>query len=48
MTELQQPPSLSAAAERMRRHRARRRKGVSCVMIQLRERRPRLFLREPL
>ena len=31
------PAAGSAAAERMRAHRARRRKGLRCVMIQLRE-----------
>jgi hypothetical protein len=35
MTELEQLPRLSPAAERMRRYRERRRKGVSCVIIQL-------------
>ena len=32
-----QPPSLTAAAERMRRHRQRRRDGLRCLMIELRE-----------
>jgi hypothetical protein len=31
------PTNRSAAAERMRRHRERRRKGLRCLMIQLRE-----------
>ena len=31
------PVTLSAAAERMRRHRERRRKGLRCLLIQLRE-----------
>ena len=31
------PAIRSAAAERMRRHRERRREGLRCVMIQLRE-----------
>jgi len=31
------PATRSAAAERMRRHRERRRKGLRCLMIQLRE-----------
>jgi hypothetical protein len=35
MTEVEQPPGLSPAAERMRRYRERRRRGVSCVIIQL-------------
>jgi len=30
-------PPLSSAAERMRRHRERRREGVRCVTIELRE-----------
>jgi hypothetical protein len=29
-------PAISAAAERMRRHRERRRKGLRCVMVELR------------
>jgi hypothetical protein len=37
MTNLSNPVPRSAAAERMRRHRERRRKGLSCLMIQLRE-----------
>jgi hypothetical protein len=31
------PAARSAAAERMRRHRERRRKGLRCLMIELRE-----------
>jgi hypothetical protein len=31
------PASRSPAAERMRRHRQRRREGLRCVMVQLRE-----------
>ena len=31
------PATRSAAAERMRRHRERRRKGLRCLMIQLHE-----------
>jgi len=31
------PATRSAAAERMRRHRKRRREGLRCLMIQLRE-----------
>jgi hypothetical protein len=31
------PGTRSAAAERMRRHRERRRKGLRCLLIQLRE-----------
>jgi hypothetical protein len=32
-----EPVSRSAAAERMRRHRERRREGLRCLMIELRE-----------
>ena len=32
-----EPASRSAAAERMRRHRQRRRDGLRCLMIELRE-----------
>jgi hypothetical protein len=32
-----EPAALSAAAERMRRHRQRRRDGLRCFMIELRE-----------
>ena len=35
MTEFEQLPRLSPAAERMRRYRERRRRGVSCIIIQL-------------
>jgi hypothetical protein len=35
MTDVEQPPKVSPAAERMRRYRSRRKKGVSCVIIQL-------------
>jgi hypothetical protein len=31
------PPSISAAAERMRRHRQRRRNGLRCLNVELRE-----------
>jgi hypothetical protein len=30
------PPSLSLGAERMRRYRQRRRRGLSCIKVQLR------------
>jgi hypothetical protein len=32
-----EPPARSPAAERMRRHRERRRDGLRCLMIELRE-----------
>ena len=32
-----QPPTLTAAADRMRRHRQRRRDGLRCFIIELRE-----------
>jgi len=31
------PPTLSAAAERMRRHRERRRDGLRCLTIEIRD-----------
>ena len=37
MTDAISSPSISAAAERMRRHRERRREGLRCLMIELRE-----------
>jgi hypothetical protein len=37
VTDAISPPSISAAAERMRRHRLRRREGLRCLMIELRE-----------
>jgi hypothetical protein len=36
MTELERLPNLSPAAERMRRYRERRRRGLLCVTIQVR------------
>ena len=36
MTELAHLPRLSPAAERMRRYRERRRRGLSCIKVQLR------------
>jgi len=36
MTEVAHPPRLPPAAERMRRYRARRRRGLSCIKVQLR------------
>lgn len=36
MTEVAHLPRLSPAAERMRRYRARRRRGLSCIKVQLR------------
>ena len=36
MTDLEHPPGLSPAAERMRRHRERRRIGLHCLTIELR------------
>ena len=37
MTDVASPPSISAAAERMRRHRQRRRDGLRCLNVELRE-----------
>jgi hypothetical protein len=37
VTDVISPPSISAAAERMRRHRQRRRDGFRCLMVELRE-----------
>ena len=37
MTEVAHLPRLSSAAERMRRYRARRRHGHSCITVELRE-----------
>jgi hypothetical protein len=37
MTESVHLPRLSPAAERMRRYRARRRNGHSCITVELRE-----------
>jgi hypothetical protein len=37
MTEVEHLPRLSASAERMRRFRERRRRGLSCVKVQLRK-----------
>ena len=37
MTDAISPPSISAAAERMRRHRQRRRDGLRCLNVELRE-----------
>jgi hypothetical protein len=36
MTEGEQLPKLSPAAERMRRYRERRRRGLSCIKVELR------------
>ena len=36
MTEVAHLPRLSPAAERMRRHRERRRRGLSCIKVELR------------
>jgi hypothetical protein len=36
MTEVAYLPRLSPAAERMRRYRERRRRGLSCIKVQLR------------
>jgi len=36
-TEIPEPVILSPAAERMRRHRKRKRQGLRCVTVQLRE-----------
>jgi hypothetical protein len=36
MTEVAHLPRLSPAAERMRRHRERRRGGLSCIKVELR------------
>jgi hypothetical protein len=37
VTDATSPPSISAAAERMRRHRQRRRDGLRCLNVELRE-----------
>jgi hypothetical protein len=37
VTDAISPPSISAAAERMRRHRQRRRDGLRCLNVELRE-----------
>jgi hypothetical protein len=37
VTDVTPPPSISAAAERMRRHRQRRRNGLRCLNVELRE-----------
>ena len=37
MTDAISPPSISPAAERMRRHRQRRRDGLRCLNVELRE-----------
>jgi hypothetical protein len=37
VTDVISPPSISAAAERMRRHRQRRRDGLRCLNVELRE-----------
>ena len=37
MTSQAAPPTRSTAAERMRRHRERRREGLRCLTIELRE-----------
>ena len=36
MTDAISPPNISAAAERMRRHRQRRRDGLRCLTVELR------------
>ena len=36
MTEIDHLPRLSPGAERMRRYRERRRRGLSCIKVQLR------------
>ena len=36
MTEVDHLPRLSPGAQRMRRYRARRRRGLSCIRVQLR------------
>jgi hypothetical protein len=38
METIEAPKALSPSAERMRRHRERRRSGFRCVTVQLRER----------
>ena len=43
-----EPPTRTAAAERMRRHRQRRRDGLRCLMIELRETEIDEFLRKGL
>ena len=43
-----EPATLTAAAERMRRHRQRRRDGLRCLMIELRETEIDEFLRKGL
>jgi len=43
-----EPAALSAAAERMRRHRQRRRDGLRCFMIELRETEIDAFIRKGL
>jgi hypothetical protein len=37
VTDAISPPGISAAAERMRRHRQRRRDGLRCLNVELRE-----------
>jgi hypothetical protein len=37
VTDVISPPSISAAAERMRRHRQRRRDGFRCLNVELHE-----------
>jgi hypothetical protein len=37
VTDATSPPSISAAAERMRRHRQRRRNELRCLNVELRE-----------
>jgi hypothetical protein len=37
VTDVISPPSISAAAERMRLHRHRRRNGLRCLNVELRE-----------
>jgi hypothetical protein len=37
VTDATSPPSISRAAERMRRHRQRRRDGFRCLNVELRE-----------
>jgi hypothetical protein len=37
VTDVISPPSISAAAERMRAHRQRRRDGLRCLLIELHE-----------
>jgi hypothetical protein len=36
MTEVERLPRLSSGAQRMRRYRERRRRGLSCIKVQLR------------